>query len=233
MKLSRREFVGAAAGTLAAAALGGADVLSGGWKRGPAVTLFNRKSLDGWYTFLRTKGTNSDPDGIFKVEDGVLHVLGQEFGYVSTNGEYDDFHLTVEFKWGEKKFPPREKAKRDSGILYRFPAGMEDRIWPHSIECQIQEGDCGDFWLVNGTSILAGGQTQTRYFQKKRDAEKRHGKWNRIEVVAAGDRCVHVVNGAVVNEGTGASVPKGKIVLQSEGAEVFYRKVELRPLVKR
>jgi hypothetical protein len=229
MKLSRREFLGTAA---AAATVGWAEAAAPRWKEGRSVQLFNRKNLEGWYTFLRSKGTNSDPEGIFKIEDGVLHVLGQEFGYASTVAEYDDFHLTVEFKWGEKKFPPREKAKRDSGILYRFPSGQEDKVWPQSIECQIQEGDCGDFWLVSGTTIVVNGVTHNRYVQKRRDAEKPHGKWNRIEVIAQGDRCSHLVNGALVNEGTGASVAKGKIVLQSEGAEVFYRKVELRPLIK-
>src|SRR6185436_16048724 len=124
----------------------------------------------------------------------------QEFGYVATLAEYDDFHLTVEFKWGEKKFPPREKSKRDSGILYRFPSGQEDKVWPPSIECQIQEGDCGDFWLVSGTTIVVNGVTHNRYVPKRRDAEKPHGKWNRIEVIAQGDRCSHLVNGALVNE---------------------------------
>ena len=232
MTLSRRQFLGAAAGTLAAG-FARADDSFRGWKPGPAIRLFNGKDLQGWYTFLRTKGINSDPQGIFKAADGVLGILGQEFGYVSTVAEYGDFHLTLEFKWGEKRFPPREKAKRDSGILYRFPAGQEDRVWPHSIECQIQEGDCGDFWMIAGTSIVVDGVTQVRYVQKSRDAEKPHGHWNRVEVIAAGDRCVHLVNGVTVNEGTQASVARGKIVLQSEGAEVFYRNVDLRPLVKR
>jgi hypothetical protein len=44
----------------------------------------------------------------------MIHVLGKEFGYLSTVDEYDNFHLTVEFKWGEQKFRPREEAKRDS-----------------------------------------------------------------------------------------------------------------------
>jgi hypothetical protein len=65
---------------------------------------------------------------------------------------------------------------------------------------------------------------------KKTDAEKPTGEWNTIEVVCDGDKITNIVNGVVVNEGIHASETKGKILLQSEGAEVYYRKVELRPL---
>ena len=230
MNFSRRGFIRSAAYSIAAAGLAWGDIVSPSQAKGRVVKLFNGRNLDGWYTFLRTKGKNNDPESIFKVEGKMIHVLGKEFGYMSTINEYDNFHLTVEFKWGEQKFPPREKAKRDSGILYRFPMGQEDKVWPHSIECQVQEGDCGDFWLVAGTTIVGDGVTQTRYFQKKKDAEKPHGQWNKIEIIADGGKCSHLVNGGLVNEATEASVSKGKILLQSEGAEVFYRKVELRTL---
>src|SRR5258708_34409638 len=78
--------------------------------------LFNGKDLTGWYTFLRTKGKNSDPEKVFVVEDGLLHISGQEFGYISTERTYKNFHLIAEFKWGEKKYPPRDAdtTKRDN-----------------------------------------------------------------------------------------------------------------------
>ena len=230
MNVSRRIFIKSAAYGIAATGLAWRGISIPAAAKRNTVKLFNGRNFDGWYTFLRTKGKNNDPEDIFKVEDKMIHVLGKEFGYLSTVDEYDNFHLTVEFKWGEQKFPPREKAKRDSGVLYRFPVGQDDKVWPHSIECQIQEGDCGDFWLVAGTTIIGDGVTQTRYFQKKKDAEKPHGEWNKIEIIGEGGKCRHIVNGVLVNEATDASVSKGKILLQSEGAEVFYRKVELRTL---
>jgi len=235
MKVSRRAFVGAAAAATVFAQTGWAGEKKR--KEGKAIPLFNGKNLDGWYISLRDpdkkqRAKNEDPEGVFKVEDKLIHVLGKEFGYIATLAEYDDFHLTLEYKWGEQKFAPRNKpdSKRDSGILYRFPDGEEDRVWPKSIECQIQEGDTGDFWLVNGTTIVAGGETQTRFFKKTKDAEKPNDQWNKVEVIADGGRCVHIVNGVTVNEGTEASVAKGRILIQSEGAEVFYRAIELRPI---
>ena len=43
-------------------------------------SLFNRKNLKGWYTFLKLKGKNKDPEKIFSVENGLLHISGKEFG---------------------------------------------------------------------------------------------------------------------------------------------------------
>jgi hypothetical protein len=65
---------------------------------------------------------------------------------------------------------------------------------------------------------------------KKKDAEKPTGEWNTIEVVCEGDKITNIVNGVVVNEGVHASETKGRILLQSEGAEVYYRNLEVRPL---
>lgn len=194
--------------------------------------LFNGKDLTGWSIFIpHDDGADpqSDPKAVFTVRDGVLHVSGEQFGYLVTNDEFENYRLIVEFKWGEKRYPPRATAKRDSGILMHVVG--PDKIWPKSIECQIQEGDCGDFWMVGGTALTVRGEkVQGGRAIKTSDAEKPHGEWNTIEVVCEGDRIVNLVNGQVVNEGTGASLTRGKILLQSEGAEIDFRRVELIPL---
>lgn len=195
------------------------------------VRLFNGKDLAGWTVYISHKDKSDpklDPKGVFKVEDGAIHVSGEEFGALTTEKEYENYRLVIEFKWGEKRYPPREKAKRDSGILVHCVG--PDKIWTKSIECQIQEGDCGDFWLVSGTSLKIDGKVETNMRPKTKDAEKPTGEWNTVEVVCDGGKITNIVNGVVVNEGTEASVTKGRILLQSEGAEVFYRKVELTPL---
>jgi hypothetical protein len=212
--------------------VGGLSTLARGQE--PRV-LFNGRDLAGWKVFVDQKGENydpassADPAKIFKVEDGVLHISGERYGYIITEDEYENYHLTVEFKWGEKRWAPRATAARDSGILYHCQG--PDKIWPTSIECQIIEDFCGDFILVGGTSLTVGGKTQKGgRFIRTKSFEKPLGEWNTLEVVCAGDKILHKVNGEVVNEGSGASVTKGKILLQSEGAEVFFRKVELKPL---
>jgi hypothetical protein len=67
-------------------------------------------------------------------------------------------------------------------------------------------------------------------FRGRQDVESPLGEWTRLEVVAEGDRITNVVNGTVVNRATGASLREGRIMIQSEGAEIYVRRVELHPL---
>jgi len=198
------------------------------------VVLFNGKDLSGWYSFLEKHGRDQDPNGNFKVEDGAVHILGQDFGYIATEKSYENFTLTVEFKWGEKQFAPRATGKRDSGILYHFPEDAPDKVWPKSLECQVQETDTGDVWCIGGTTVESPNRSAIEWNQlrvfRTADFEKPHGEWNTVTVVARGDTIEHYVNGHLVNSGTKATVTRGRILLQSEGAEIYYRRVELTPL---
>ena len=67
-------------------------------------------------------------------------------------------------------------------------------------------------------------------FRGRDDVESAYGQWTRLEVIASGDRITNIVNGKVVNEATRSSVAEGKIILQSEGAEIYFRRVDLEPL---
>ncbi|MEP6747125.1 MAG: DUF1080 domain-containing protein [Bacteroidota bacterium] len=198
------------------------------------TTIFNGKNLTGWHTFIKGKGKNIDPENNFRVEDSAIHVNGKELGYAITETPYHNYHCKVEFKWGEKKWPPRENAKRDAGICYNIPVNEPDSIWPVSIECQVQEGDVGDFWLLGFSTISVDGKINrpSNHTQvvKKKDGEKPYGEWNTVEIISYNGNCVHIVNGIVVNYGTNASVKDGRILLQSEYSEVFYRHVQIRKL---
>ena len=147
---------------------------------------------------------------------------------------YSNFHFKVDFKWGERRWPPRDTAKRDAGICYNIPVNEPDSIWPQSIECQIQEGDVGDFWLLGFSTIKVNGvknvpANHTRMIKQK-DAERPTGEWNTVEVVSINGKCLHIVNGVIVNMGEEASVKNGRILLQSEYAEIYYRNVKIRKL---
>jgi len=194
--------------------------------------LFNGKDLGGWYSFLKSKGKSNDPDTIFSVKDGLLKITGKEFGYIVTERSFTNFHLVAEFKWGEKKYPPRESRVRDNGICYYVVS--TDKVWPRSVECQIQEGDCGDFWLIDSvTAVVDGiqqGPTKNTRVIKKKDNERPTGEWNRIEIIANQGKCTHIVNGVVVNEAEDVSLRTGRILIQSEGAETYYRKIEIKEL---
>ena len=69
-------------------------------------------------------------------------------------------------------------------------------------------------------------------FRGARDVEKPVGEWNRMEVICDGEAITTILNGYVVNIGTKSSLTRGKILFQSEGAEILFRKIEIRPLSK-
>lgn len=215
-------------------------------RTGKAIRLFNGKNLEGFDTFLPSKGLNSDPEKVFQVHDGMIHISGAEFGYLITRREYENYYLKAEFKWGEETHPPRKDKARDSGILFHVVG--PDKVWPRSIEFQMIEGGTGDIILVDGVSVTVKGVTKEKgrfdrfgkgpwqdvagFRDPQGEVEKPHGEWNLLELLADGDTITYWVNGKLANEGTGASLKRGKILLQSEGAEVFFRNLELRPLKK-
>ncbi|MEP7372752.1 MAG: DUF1080 domain-containing protein [Chitinophagaceae bacterium] len=78
-----------------------------------------------------------------------------------------------------------------------------------------------------------------RHCIKNPDAEKPSGEWNTVELYCHGDTSVHIVNGKVVmvlynsrqmDNGQASPLTKGKLQIQSEGAEVFYKDIKLRSI---
>ncbi len=241
----------------------------------PWEYLFNGADLTGWDTYqmldreeqtgIVPLGINEDPKKVFSVttEDGAkaLRISGEEFGFISTVQEFENYHLQLQFKWGKLKWPPQETAKSNSGILYHANSDAEHGLWMQSQEFQIQEGNCGDYWGVFGAVFdipakkqgekewvydpkgallnFADKSPNSRHCIKSPDAEKPSGEWNTIDLYCFGDTAIHVVNGKVVMaiyhsrkpEGN-KMIPltKGKIQIQSEGAEVFYRNIRIRPI---
>ncbi len=268
----------------------GRDANTDGWK-----PLWNGRDLAGWSTWLRAPeptsnvsglrrdaegkylaplGANRDPLGVFTVVAGVdgrpaLRISGEVFGELRTADSFSDYHLRLQFKWGEKKWAPRLERPRDSGILYHVhtPPGGEGRTWARSVELQIQEGDTGDLWAVGSTifvrSRLRAGPREAGanpifdydpqgpwnvFLQasgmisrcvKQPDNEKPRGEWNTVELVCLGADSIHIVNGRVVmrlhgpqriDTPTPRPIFSGPLILQSEGAEIFYRDIEIRPI---
>lgn len=242
--------------------------------------IFNGKDLSGWDVYIgplydsvkkefagEPLGLNRDPNKVFSVvmEDGkpAIRISGENFGGISTQQEFSNYHLRLEFKWGKSKWHPKRNAKRDSGILYHAvgPHAADWHFWMRSQEFQIQEGDCGDYWGCGGAfaDIPAIKNDDNKFVYtagapllmfrdkgpngrncvKRQDTEKPSGEWNTIDLYCYGDTSVHVVNGKVVMvlyklrqpEGNGDKpLKKGKIQIQSEGAEVFYRNLEVEAI---
>jgi hypothetical protein len=239
------------------------------------IRLFDGKTLGDCYTWLKdTK--REDPRNVFTVEDGMIHVSGDGLGALVTNKKYRDYHLVLEYKFGERRWHKREQATRDSGVLIHSngkDGGYQD-TWMPSLECQIIEGGAGDFVPVPGVGedgklmpltytcnvsrdrdgefvwdakgekkkFDRGGYkrvnwygrdpdwTDTRDFRGKQDVDSPHGKWTRMDVISDGGHIQTFVNGKKVNEAFDVSPDEGRIQLQTELAEIFFRRWELWPL---
>jgi hypothetical protein len=249
-------------------------------------SLFNGRDLEGWYTWQRALeptsevpgiprdesgnyqepiGKNKDPLDVFTVvnEDGepAIRISGETYGILVTEKSFKDYHLKLEFKWGEKKYPPRENEIMDSGILYHStgPEGAWGGVWMKSFECQIMEQACGDFICVDttiadipaarpspderyhyreGAARVTFSPSQA-YCVKDMDHENPMGEWNTIEIYTFGNESMHIVNGKInmhayelrhIVNGQEVALSSGKIQIQSEGAEVFYRNIRIRSI---
>ena len=211
-------------------------------------------------------GLANDPKHVFTMttDEGepVLHITGEIYGGLTSLAEFENYHLRLETKWGQKIWEPRPKRPRDSGLLIHCtgPHGAFWNVWMSCLELQVQENDIGDLFLLAGTSVRAPSapREKVRAFNPvgelvaagarpdsksgmvaRAENFERRGEWNSVEVYAVGDRAVFLVNGRVVNALIDAKVKRGadllpltrgKLQIQSEAAEVFYRRVQLRPI---
>lgn len=222
--------------------------------------LFNGRNLDGWHVATNGQGNPAD-QGYFSVTDGTIHVYAphaagstQPFVGLISNESFSNYHLSLEYKWGGKKFAPRVDVPRDAGLCFHLHG--EEVIWPNCIELQIQEGDTGDAWIIGSRAsalelatnhhygpkgeLLTRGLPKNRYERFPRSEFWEVPGWNRVEIIVQGARAKYLVNGHVVNEVTdlrrqdesGEFVPltSGRILLQGEGAELFYRDIKIKRL---
>jgi hypothetical protein len=210
--------------------------------------LFNGKDLTGWKTYLDPKVKDADPQKVWTVKDGEIHCIGKPYGYLLTDDEYGDYVLRVQWRW------PAEAG--NSGVFLHVTG--PDKIWPKGVEAQLHSGQAGDFWLVDGFKLTVPDSDnrkdprQARHFLRigeswkkldgkdargrdqykdvRKQFEKPLGEWNQYEITCRGDTIELVINGQHVNTGTQAEMSKGRILLQSEGAPVVFRNIEIKSL---
>ena len=92
--------------------------------------LFNGKDLNNWVFHLKDPAV--DPATVFTVQNGVIHITGNPFGYMRTKETYSDYKLHVEWRW------PSEAT--NSGVFIH--AQQPDTIWLKCIECQLEGRKC-------------------------------------------------------------------------------------------
>jgi hypothetical protein len=120
----------------------------------------------------------------------------------------------------------------------------EGKIIPVTLTSDTVMGPDGHTrWKRGGMPTLYGGKQfwwslhEPGFEEKidtrgKNDPDSPLGEWTRLECICKQDRITVIVNGTVVNECYNVWPTGGRILLESEGSEILFRKVELHPLDK-
>ena len=208
-------------------------------------------------------GLNNDPLGVVSfVElegEPTLRITGEVNGGISTTEDFQNYHLTLKYKWGGEIWPSPHGSVRDSGLCFHAHGehGAAHNFWLSSVEFQIRQWATGDLWLNNTLAAVRAAEPKSADsnermkidFREPRrlvkgnvrcqdDVHEQYG-WNKIDLYVLGDKAVFYVNGtfAMTAEDLSttdgeSSLPltKGKIQLQSGGAEIFYQDIRIREL---
>jgi hypothetical protein len=187
------------------------------------IKLFNGKDMEGWTFYLTDK--NAKMEDVWSVDDGVIICKGKPAGYIRTKESYKNYVLTLEWRFDPKKGPG------NSGVLLRMVG--QDKVWPKSVEAQLMSGQAGDFWNIDDFKMTVDkSRTKGRNTVRAKPSikEKPLGEWNKYRIVVDHGKVQLYVNGELQNEATDVEEVAGKICLQSEGAEIHFRNIELTPI---
>ncbi len=232
------------------------------------LTLITPKLGDNFYSFGLSKmkkiakSETVDP-ALFRYTAAPpsIAVSGAQTGALMTRKEYQNYSLTVEFRWGNK---PRAGA-----ILLHAtgPEGAYEEIWPQSIAVLLNEGDLGTIEFrgspgkiecsakmketmespdklrreyvggeIFGHPLVSGnpaGWNNFLYRLASPDGDPgKPGDWNKVLVTCDGDTLSVAVNDKTVNEIKGLNVKKGRVGFTSQHADYTLRKVELETFRK-
>jgi hypothetical protein len=220
------------------------------------ITLWNGVDFTGWQKWLGSQvprsggpvlGLENDPNGVFTIEqvDGepAIHVTGETWGALTSVAEFGpSFELEVDYRWGTRVWPPLNS--RDSGLMYLStgPFGGVDMggtalaspvgsaSFMVSMEYQLVPSDVGGLYNLGPIDHLNGPRT----------ARTERPGWNRARIVLRRDGVDHFLNDEQIVSAQGftlnwpgmpsAPLTRGKLQLQSEGGEIYFRRVQLRPL---
>jgi hypothetical protein len=204
-----------------------------------AVSLLNGKDLTGWHADVPEMDSNKTVQTPFIIRNGMLVSLGTPGGHLITDVIYQDYRLSVEYRFAGKP--------GNCGVLVHCstPRALY-AMFPKSIECQMMHENAGDFWCIveditvpdmearRGPKAEWGGTEgkQRNIKNLTNGAEKPVGEWNSMIIECLRDSVKVWVNGELENFGYNCTATKGQIALQAEGSEVEFRKVDLLPISK-
>jgi len=195
--------------------------------------LFNGKDLSGWVNV-------NTADDTWSVRDGLLVCKGHPIGVMRSDRQYENFLLHIEWRHME--------AGGNSGVFLwsegtvpdgkRLPKGMETQMleldWVNLHKRP--DGTLPPIAYVQGELFGAGGlKAKPANPRGNRSKSLEHrckgkGQWNVYDIVAVDGTVKLAINGKFVNSISESSVRKGYLCLESEGAEIHFRNIQILEL---
>jgi hypothetical protein len=216
-------------------------------------------------------GYDKNEKNVFSIveENGelLLKINGEIYGCIFTKESFRNYHLTLQYKFGTNKFPPRLDKAMDSGVLYHSQgeAGVDYwKTWMLAQEFQVMEagtteGVSGDYWPISRAQVeirATRENEQSKYtynpeadwigFGTRRTAGSCAAlgnftnppqEWTTLELICYEGKSLHIVNGTVVmalqnssywNGTESLPLVEGKIQLQCEAAELYYKNIRIK-----
>lgn len=195
--------------------------------------LFNGKDLTGWVD------VNTSPE-TWSVRDGLLICKGLPIGVMRSEKQYENFILHIEWRHME--------SGGNSGVFVwsegvpapgkSLPKGMEVQMleleYPHLNPDK--DGNprhlgyvSGELFGANGVEAIPDNPRGSRSMSFEMRC-KGKGEWNSYDVVCVDGVVKLAINGKFVNGMRESTVRKGYLCLESEGAEIHFRNIQIMEL---
>ena len=152
----------------------------------------------------------------WKAEGGVFQCNGTPNGYLCTRKSYSNYVLTLEFRYPEQA--------GNSGVFHYISG--EHKVWPACVEVQGLYQRLAQIFPLGG----AEGPRSDGDEEARTRARKPHTEWNHLEITSQDGVIGAKLNGVFIGQSGPYPVRQGPIGLQSEGAPVHFRNIEIREL---
>ncbi len=188
----------------------------------------------------------------------VIRISGEINGSLATQESFENYHLRLVFRWGDEVYSRRNSGLLyhsfgDFGVAFdTWMPNIEFQMLHQNlgdtylmanttVETEVEiDAEKNEFIYTPGAEALTFGEhANGRLIRKSLDNENPLGDWNTLDLYCIGRTAVHVVNGVTVMENNNTGVyedgmihplSSGKIQVQSEGAELFVKSIDIRQI---
>jgi hypothetical protein len=156
-------------------------------------------------------GVNGDPN------EPILICVGKPFGYLRTVEIYQDYDFGFEWKYAKD-------PNGNSGVLIH--TADDEKIWPKAIQIQLHRPTGGSIFPSGGAK--SDTTLKLDHSLKGKESPIKEEGWNSCVISSYQGRVGVTINQKKQGEISGCDPSSGHIALQSEGAEIHFRKIWIR-----